>query len=443
MLLGDQPDRGGEHRRIIGEAEHRHHVGDEIERQDEIGDRAEQRDLHMARRLLVEGAVIGREQILGERQFGRHPLQLDPETPAHALAVLREAIGRLEASLKSDAMMASLPAVPSDAPARPIAAADHRPRVGDWRTRRTARRQIRPTPSAAGDRVHRLGEFDIPGGDAAGVMGRQHHLHGLVDVAPFRMMIVLFRHQRHAGHEAEGLVEIPENEGLGDRVAPATSAHPGKPCQGRFPCLRRQSLRHVDLRSSAELYPDTRHNGNHDADVTSGQQEICYNIVPIAICKMNLSLKRLFARSMTGGIRAERRPPSPRSSARRAVLVTLAAVLAIVGSVVAGYYFAMRPVTLKIAVGPPNSDDVKVVQTLTQAFVQHRSYVRLKPLQTDGAVASAEDLAQGKVDLAIIRGDLDVPKNAQAVATLRKNFVVLWVPPPMEGQEGRSEDHQD
>jgi len=130
-------------------------------------------------------------------------------------------------------------------------------------------------------------------------------------------------------------------------------------------------------------------------------------------------------------------PPSPRSAAPRTVLVTLAAVLAIVGSLVAGYYFAMRPVTLKIAVGPPNSDDVKVVQTLTQAFVQHRSYVRLKPLQTDGAVASAEDLAQGKADLAIIRGDLDVPRNAQAVATLRKNFVVLWAV-PIKGKKAGS-----
>src|ERR1043166_2086770 len=99
------------------------------------------------------------------------------------------------------------------------------------------------------------------------------------------------------------------------------------------------------------------------------------------------------------------------------MLFTLAGTLALVGAVSGAYYFAMRPVTLKIAVGPPNSDDVKVVQTLTQAFVQHRSYVRLKPLQTDGAVASAEDLAQGKADLAIIRGDLDVPRNAQAVAT--------------------------
>jgi TRAP transporter TAXI family solute receptor len=127
-------------------------------------------------------------------------------------------------------------------------------------------------------------------------------------------------------------------------------------------------------------------------------------------------------------------PPSPRSAARRAVLVTIASVLAIIGALAAGYYFAVRPVTLKIAVGPANSDDIKVVQRLTQAFVQNKSYVRLRPVPTDGAVASAEALAQGHVDLAIIRGDLEVPKNAQAVATLRKNFVVLWAPPPAKGK---------
>jgi TRAP transporter TAXI family solute receptor len=75
-----------------------------------------------------------------------------------------------------------------------------------------------------------------------------------------------------------------------------------------------------------------------------------------------------------------------------------------------------------------------VVQALTQAFTQAHSYVRLRPIQTDGATASATALADGKADLAIIRGDLDVPKNAQAVATLRKNVAVLWVPPPAKGK---------
>jgi TRAP transporter TAXI family solute receptor len=142
---------------------------------------------------------------------------------------------------------------------------------------------------------------------------------------------------------------------------------------------------------------------------------------------MKLSLKRLFARSMTGLDVAEP-PASPRSAARKTMLVSLALVLAIVGTLAGSYYFAMRPVTLRIAVGPANSDDVRVVQTLTQAFAQNRALVRLRPVQTEGAVASAEALAEGKVDLAIIRGDLDVPKNAQAVATLRKNVVVLWTP---------------
>jgi TRAP transporter TAXI family solute receptor len=122
-------------------------------------------------------------------------------------------------------------------------------------------------------------------------------------------------------------------------------------------------------------------------------------------------------------------PSPPRSAKRKTMFVTLAGILAVLGGLVGAYYFAMRPVTLRIAVGPASSDDVKVVQALTQAFNQAHSHVRLRPVQTDGAAASATALEDGKADLAIIRGDLDVPKNAQAVATLRKNVAVLWVPP--------------
>src|SRR4051794_20651540 len=126
-------------------------------------------------------------------------------------------------------------------------------------------------------------------------------------------------------------------------------------------------------------------------------------------------------------------PPSPRSAKRKMMLITLAGTLALVGAVAGAYYFAMRPVTLRIAVGPPNSDDLKVVQTLTQSFAHSR--VRLRPLQTDGASASAAALGEGKADLAIIRGDLEVPKNPQAVATLRKNVAVLWAPPAAKGSK--------
>src|ERR1700680_5142601 len=127
-------------------------------------------------------------------------------------------------------------------------------------------------------------------------------------------------------------------------------------------------------------------------------------------------------------------PPSPRSAKRKMMFITLAGILAVTGTLAGAYYFAMRPVSLRIAVGPANSDDIKVVQALTQVFSQTHGYVRLRPMQTDGAAASAQALAGGKADLAIIRGDREVPKNAQAVATLRKNVAVLWVPPPAKGK---------
>src|SRR3954468_17112073 len=152
---------------------------------------------------------------------------------------------------------------------------------------------------------------------------------------------------------------------------------------------------------------------------------------------MNLDLKRMFARSMTGDpeLVGPPAPPSPRSAKRKMMLITLAGILAVFGALAGSYYFAMRPVSLRIAVGPANSDDIKVVQALTQAFAQAHSRVRLRPMLTDGAAASAQALGEGRADLAIIRGDLEVPKNAQAVATLRKNVAVLWLPPAAKGQK--------
>src|SRR3981081_3935110 len=152
---------------------------------------------------------------------------------------------------------------------------------------------------------------------------------------------------------------------------------------------------------------------------------------------MKLSLKRLFSRSMVDGpdVIAPATPASPRSVKRKMTLIALAGTLAIVGAVIGAYYFAMRPVMLRVAVGPQNSDEVRVIQALSQAFSREHGYVRLRPILTEGAITSAAAFSDGKADLAIIRGDLDVPKNAQAVATLRKNIVVLWVPPRAKGKK--------
>lgn len=97
-------------------------------------------------------------------------------------------------------------------------------------------------------------------------------------------------------------------------------------------------------------------------------------------------------------------------------------------------YYVLRPVTLRVAVGPPGSDDQKLIQALAQGFDLDRSRVRLSPITTDGAVESLALLGAGKADLAVARGDLNMPGEAQIVAVVRQNFVVLWSPSGLSGK---------
>src|SRR3954466_13886709 len=116
---------------------------------------------------------------------------------------------------------------------------------------------------------------------------------------------------------------------------------------------------------------------------------------------------------------------TPRSRRRKnSALLLLAAGLFLFTAATAAAYLLLRPVTLRIAVGPSGSEDHKLVQGLAQAFA--RDSVRLAPITTEGAPESVALLRSGKTDLAVVRGDLDLPANAQSVAILRKNVVVLW-----------------
>jgi TRAP transporter TAXI family solute receptor len=110
-----------------------------------------------------------------------------------------------------------------------------------------------------------------------------------------------------------------------------------------------------------------------------------------------------------------------------ALLILAAGMLAF--AVAAGtLYYVLRPTTLRIAVGPAGSDDQKLIQLMAQTFAREGSSVRLAPVTTEGAVESIALFTAGKADLAVARGDLNLPENAESVAILRKNVVVLWAP---------------
>src|SRR4029079_3656590 len=116
------------------------------------------------------------------------------------------------------------------------------------------------------------------------------------------------------------------------------------------------------------------------------------------------------------------------------LLLVLAVGFLIFGGAAGALYYALRPTTLRIAVGPPGSDDHKVIQAMTEAFVSESRTVRLAPITTEGAAEALSLLGAGKADLAVGRGDLAMPADAQAVAVVRKNFVVIWSPSGVAGK---------
>jgi len=123
--------------------------------------------------------------------------------------------------------------------------------------------------------------------------------------------------------------------------------------------------------------------------------------------------------------------PAPRRLRRKRrnnSLLILAVGIFLFGVAAGTLYYALRPVTLRIAVGPAGSEDQKLVQLMAQTFAHEGATVRLSPITTEGASESIALFAAGKADLAVARGDLNLPANAESVAILRKNVVVLWAP---------------
>src|SRR3954452_14169927 len=97
-------------------------------------------------------------------------------------------------------------------------------------------------------------------------------------------------------------------------------------------------------------------------------------------------------------------PLRARKKRRSYALLILAAGILLFGVAAGTLYYALRPVTLRIAVGPAGSDDQKLVLALAQTFARDRSPVRLSPITTEGATESIALLAASKTDLAVARG---------------------------------------
>jgi TRAP-type uncharacterized transport system substrate-binding protein len=113
---------------------------------------------------------------------------------------------------------------------------------------------------------------------------------------------------------------------------------------------------------------------------------------------------------------------------RHVWLLGVASVLAFSGMAAVAYYILSQPTRLIIAVGPPDSNDVRAVEAITNQLKRERSNFRWKIVVKSGPVEAAKAIDSGEADLAVVRRDLGLPTNGAAIAILRKNVVTLFVP---------------
>jgi TRAP-type uncharacterized transport system substrate-binding protein len=113
---------------------------------------------------------------------------------------------------------------------------------------------------------------------------------------------------------------------------------------------------------------------------------------------------------------------------RNAWLVTVAGVLLVAGIAAVSLYLAGRPSQLRVAVPYGDGEDMRMMQAVALQFARDRAAIRLRPVVSEGPLQSAAELDAGRVDLAIVRADIGLPKEGQAVAVLRHNLVVVMVP---------------
>jgi TRAP transporter TAXI family solute receptor len=112
----------------------------------------------------------------------------------------------------------------------------------------------------------------------------------------------------------------------------------------------------------------------------------------------------------------------------RIVVVAGLVVLAASASLFAYRWYA-RPVTLSVAVGSLDGEAPKVVSALASRLAEMNAPVRLKVVQTAGALQSANAFSSGKTDLAVVRGDAGDLSQAQAIIVLAQPVAMLVAPP--------------
>src|ERR1700738_2369035 len=99
------------------------------------------------------------------------------------------------------------------------------------------------------------------------------------------------------------------------------------------------------------------------------------------------------------------------------------------GAGLLAYRYYTRPATLAVAVGSIDGEAAKAMSAIASRLVSENAPVRLKVVDSGTALEAAKAFSAGKVDLAVVRGDVGDLSQAQAVVVV-SHVVALIVAPP-------------
>ena len=106
----------------------------------------------------------------------------------------------------------------------------------------------------------------------------------------------------------------------------------------------------------------------------------------------------------------------------------LTVAFALIAVVALTLRFAGGPRVLKVAVGPADGDNAKLIEAIARHLERDGGRIRFVVLPVDDLAQSAKALEQGRADLAIIRSDIAIPQNGATVIILHNDIAVLAAP---------------
>jgi len=118
----------------------------------------------------------------------------------------------------------------------------------------------------------------------------------------------------------------------------------------------------------------------------------------------------------------------------RAVLLVGVVILA-TGAGLFAYRYLTRPATLTVAVGSIDGEAAKAMSAIASELVSTNAPVRLKVIDSGTALEAADAFSSGKVDLAVVRGDVGDLSQAYAIVVV-SHMVVLIIAPPGSSIDG-------